>query len=38
MLVVTPQAPRWRQLIEGDVTRDVRRRIGKEMAVEGIAI
>ncbi len=38
VLVVTPQAPRWRQLIEGDVTRDVRRRIGKEMTVEGIAI
>jgi hypothetical protein len=36
VLVVTPEVPRWRLLIEGDVARDVGRRIGKEMAVEGI--
>jgi hypothetical protein len=29
---------RWRQLVEGDVARDVRRRIGKDVEVEGIAI
>ena len=38
VLVVTPEVPRWRQLIEGDVARDVRRRIGKDVAVEGIAV
>ena len=38
VLVVTAEVPRWRQVIEGDVARDVRRRIGKEMEVEGIAI
>ena len=36
VLVVTPEVPRWRLLIEGDVARDVRRRIGKDVAVEGI--
>jgi hypothetical protein len=38
VLVVTREAPRWRTLIEGDVTRDVRRRIGREMVVEGITV
>jgi len=38
VLVVTPQVPRWRLLMEGDVARDVRRRIGKEMVVEGITV
>jgi nucleotide-binding universal stress UspA family protein len=38
VLVVTSEVARWRQVIEGDVARDVRRRIGKEMEVEGIAI
>jgi len=36
VLVVTPQAPRWRLMIEGDVARDVKRRIGKDMAVKSI--
>jgi hypothetical protein len=36
VLVVTPEMARWRQMIEGDVARDVRRRIGKEMVVEGV--
>jgi len=38
VLVVTSEVARWRQLIEGDVARDVRRRIGKEVEVEGIAV
>jgi nucleotide-binding universal stress UspA family protein len=38
VLVVTREAPRWRQLIEGDVARDVRRRVGGEMVVEGITV
>jgi nucleotide-binding universal stress UspA family protein len=38
VLVVTAVAPRWRLFIEGDTTRDVRRRIGKERAVEGTAV
>jgi hypothetical protein len=38
VLVITPDVPRWRRMIEGDVARDVRRRIGKEMAVEGITV
>ena len=38
VLVVTPDAPRWRRWLEGDTTRDVRRRVGKHMAVEGIVV
>jgi K+-sensing histidine kinase KdpD len=38
VLVVTPEAPRWRRLMEGDTARDVRRRIGKQVAVEGITV
>jgi hypothetical protein len=38
VLVVTPSVPRWRQLVEGDTARDVRRSIGREAAVEGIAV
>lgn len=38
VLVVTSEVARWRQLIEGDVARDVRRRIGKEVDVEGISV
>jgi hypothetical protein len=37
VLVVTPAVPRWRLFVEGDVSRDVRRRIGKEMTVEGMS-
>jgi hypothetical protein len=36
VLVVIPDVPRWRRLIEGDTARDVRRRIGKVVEVEGI--
>lgn len=36
VLVVTPQTPRWRTLVEGDVARDVTRRLGKDVTVEGI--
>jgi len=35
VLVVTPQVPRWRLMIEGDLAREVRRRIGKDMSVAG---
>jgi nucleotide-binding universal stress UspA family protein len=38
VLVVSPEVPRWRLLVEGDTARDVRRRIGKEMSVEGITV
>jgi hypothetical protein len=38
VLVVTPEVARWRLMIEGDVARDVRRRIGKDMVVEGITV
>lgn len=37
VLVVTPEVPRWRLMIEGDLARDVRRRVGKDIAVEGVA-
>jgi hypothetical protein len=36
VLVVTPEVPRWRLMIEGDLARDARRRVGKDMVVEGI--
>jgi hypothetical protein len=38
VLVVTPEVPRWRRLMEGDTARDVRRRVGKEMTVEGVTV
>lgn len=36
VLVVTPRVPRWRLLIEGDLARDIRRRVGKQMTVERV--
>jgi nucleotide-binding universal stress UspA family protein len=36
VLVVTPEQARWRTVIEGDVTRDVTRRLPKDVTVEGI--
>jgi hypothetical protein len=38
VLVVTPEVPRWRRFMEGDTARDVRRRVGKEMVVEGVTV
>jgi hypothetical protein len=38
VLVVTPEVPRWRRVMEGDTARDVRRRVGKEMAVESVTV
>jgi hypothetical protein len=38
ILVVTAEAPRWRQFMEGDTSRDVRRSVGKEMTVERITV
>jgi nucleotide-binding universal stress UspA family protein len=38
VLVISPDAPRWRRLIEGDTARDVRRRLGPVMTVEGITV
>jgi nucleotide-binding universal stress UspA family protein len=36
VLVVTPKVPRWRSFVEGDTGRDVRRRVGNDVVVEGI--
>jgi nucleotide-binding universal stress UspA family protein len=36
VLVVSPDAPRWRRIIEGDTARDVRRRMGEEVTVESV--
>jgi hypothetical protein len=36
VIVVTPEVPRWREVIEGNVARDVRRRLDKEVEVEGV--
>jgi hypothetical protein len=41
VLVVSAEVPRWRQFLEGDTARDVRRRIrriNKEIPVEGITV
>jgi nucleotide-binding universal stress UspA family protein len=38
VLVVTKKEPRWRLFLEGDTARDVRRRIGKHVVVEGITV
>ena len=37
-IVVTKKVARWRQFVEGDTARDVRRRIGKQVVVEGITV
>jgi molybdopterin-binding protein len=36
MLVVSPERARWRKVVEGDVARDVRRRIPKTVTVDSI--
>jgi hypothetical protein len=38
VLVVTAQVPRWRQVIEGDMTRELKRRLGKTIEVEGFTV
>jgi hypothetical protein len=38
VLVISPAVPRWRQMLEGDTARDVKRRIGNEATVEGIPV
>lgn len=41
VLVVTPPVPRWRSMVEGDLAKDVTRRIRRidqEIAVEGITV
>lgn len=38
VIVVTPEVARWRSFMEGDTARDVRRRVGKEMSVEGVTV
>lgn len=38
VIVVTKKVARWRTFVEGDTTRDVRRRIGRQVAVEGISV
>jgi hypothetical protein len=38
VLVVAPETARWRQFMEGDTARDVRRRVGREMTVESIKV
>jgi len=38
VLVVTKKVPGWRLFLEGDTARDVRRRIGKHVVVEGITV
>jgi hypothetical protein len=36
VLVVTPEVARWRVVVEGDVAKDVRRRLPKEVTVESV--
>jgi K+-sensing histidine kinase KdpD len=36
VLVVVPEAPRWRQLVEGDLVRAIQRRVGPAVVVEGV--
>jgi hypothetical protein len=38
VLLVAPAQPRWRRVIEGDLARQVRRRLGAGTIVEGCAI
>jgi nucleotide-binding universal stress UspA family protein len=38
VLVIMPEVARWRHFMEGDTARDVRRRLGKQMTVEGITV
>jgi hypothetical protein len=36
VLVVVPDAPRWRHLVEGDLVRAIQRRVGPAVVVEGV--
>jgi hypothetical protein len=36
VLVVVPDAPRWRQVVEGDLVRAIQRRVGQAVVVEGV--
>jgi hypothetical protein len=36
VVVVAPETAHWRKLVEGDVARDVRRRIPRDITVDGI--
>jgi hypothetical protein len=36
VVVVAPSTARWRVVVEGDVARDVRRRLPKDVTVEGV--
>ena len=38
VLIVTPAQPRWRRLVEGDLSRDVRRRVPEGVIVEGFSV
>ncbi len=38
VLVVTPETSRWRQVVEGDLARDVSRRLGDGVLVESISV
>jgi hypothetical protein len=38
VLVVAPDAAKWRKFMEGDTARDVRRRVRNEMTVESITV
>ena len=37
ILVMVPDAPRWRRIIEGDLVRAIARRVGPAVTVEGVA-
>jgi hypothetical protein len=37
VLVVRPEPVRWRQIVEGDLVKDVARKLGREYTVEGVA-
>jgi hypothetical protein len=36
IVVRTPQSQRWRQVVEGDIVKDISRKVGPEVDVEGV--
>ena len=37
IVVRTPQAKRWREVVEGDIVKDIARKLGPEVNVEGVS-
>jgi phage protein D len=37
IVVRTPHTKRWREVVEGDIAKDIARKLGSEVNVEGVS-